>query len=379
MKKICFYLPQYHPISENDDFWGKGFTEWHNVAKAKPLFEGHYQPHIPADLGFYDLRLSESRIQQEKLASKYGIDGFCYYHYWFNGKRLLNLPLDKKMEDKNQFLPFMICWANENWTRTWDGLENEILIKQNYSEEDDYAHIEHLLKYLKDDRYIEYNGKKLIAIYKSWLIPNPKSTIEIWRKVAKENNIDLFICKMDAFNHEGEKHLKDGFDAAIEFAPFSGKLYDFLDYNWRTKIKKQVYLKIKLKFFSLLGMSSHFDNVIEEYKLSNSSQIDYNEYVDFIIHNSAKYQKNYLCFPGVTPSWDNTARKGVNSFLFKNSTPNKFAEWISHIYSVQKTKNPDSILFINAWNEWGEGNHLEPCKKWGLSYLEMLYEATNGK
>ena len=164
IKAIAFYLPQFHPIPENNDWWGRGFTEWNNVVKGKPRFKNHYQPHLPEELGFYDLRLEETRLAQEMLAKEYGIHGFCYYHYWFSGKRLLNEPIDRKLKNPNEDLPFMLCWANENWTKVWDGGENEILIKQDYSKEDDLKHFNHLLKYFRDDRYIKIDDKPVFLI-----------------------------------------------------------------------------------------------------------------------------------------------------------------------------------------------------------------------
>src|SRR6476620_7799168 len=176
IKPIAIHLPQFHPIPENDEWWGKGFTEWTNVTKAKPLFKGHYQPHLPADLGFYDLRLPEIREQQAQLAKEYGIYGFCYYHYWFNGRRLLERPFEEVFKSGKPDFPFMLCWANENWTRVWDGMNNEVLLAQNYSEEDDRAHIKTLIPYFKDSRYIKINRKPIIAIYRSSSLPNPKRT-----------------------------------------------------------------------------------------------------------------------------------------------------------------------------------------------------------
>ena len=171
IRPIAIYLPQFHPIPENDAAWGKGFTEWTNVTKAKPLYKGHYQPHLPADLGFYDLRLEEVRLAQEALAKQFGIHGFCYYHYWFNGKRLLHEPLDSKLKNPNEDFSFMLCWANENWTRRWDGKNHEVLIEQNYSKEDNVAHIQHLIPYFKDSRYIKVNGKPVFIVYKPFYFP----------------------------------------------------------------------------------------------------------------------------------------------------------------------------------------------------------------
>jgi lipopolysaccharide biosynthesis protein len=222
---IAIYLPQYHPFKENDEWWGKGFTEWRNVVKAKPRFLGHYQPHLPADLGFYDLRVPEVRNEQAKMAKEHGIYGFCYYHYWFNGHLLMERPLEDMLKSKEPDFPFMICWANENWTRAWDGGEKEILIQQNYSEEDDREHIQYLMKFLRDPRYIRINGKPVICIYRTTNIPNIDKTLSIWREEACKENIELYICRFESFSEEGGKYITNNMDAAIEFQPHNSKQY----------------------------------------------------------------------------------------------------------------------------------------------------------
>ena len=220
MRPIAIHLPQFHPFPENDEWWGKGFTEWTNVTNAKPLFPGHYQPHLPADLGFYDLRLEESRIAQAELAKEYGIYGFCYYHYWFNGKRLMNRPLDEILKSKKPDFPFMLCWANENWTRRWDGKEEEILIHQNYSEEDDLAHIRFLCEtFFSDHRYIKIEGKPFISIYKPYLLPDLKKTLESWRREAMKAGFPGLVI---AFMNQTGNFIDTtdaGFDYAIDFQP----------------------------------------------------------------------------------------------------------------------------------------------------------------
>ena len=185
IRPIAFYLPQFHPTPENDEWWGKGFTEWTNVTKARPLFPGHYQPQLPADMGFYDLRLPEAREAQAALAREYGIHGFCYYHYWFNGRRILERPFNEVLASGKPDFPFCLCWANENWTRVWDGGEKNVLLEQKYSHEDDLAHIESLIPAFRDERYIRIDGKPLFLVYRTGLLPNPARTAEIWREAAK--------------------------------------------------------------------------------------------------------------------------------------------------------------------------------------------------
>jgi lipopolysaccharide biosynthesis protein len=361
IKPIAIYLPQFHPIPENDQWWGKGFTEWTNVTKANPLFKNHYQPHLPADLGFYDLRLEEARLAQETLAKEYNIYGFCYYHYWFNGKRILHEPLDRKIKNPKEDLPFMICWANENWTRVWDGSENNILLEQKYGENDDRNHIQHLLVYLKDPRYIKFQGKHVLAIYKSELLPDPQKTIRIWKEQAKIEGIDLLLCRMDAHGKIGEQFLDKGFDRSIDFQPFGYYFDEFkkMKSHERNTLTYRFIKKIKSKFMS----ESKFDENIS----LKEGVFDYGEYVKYYCDQPPIPDS---CFPCVTPSWDNSSRKRKNFLILKDSNPDIFSMWIEHI--LKSNLEEDSFLFINAWNEWAEGNHLEPCQKWGRQYLEKL-------
>lgn len=357
IKPIAIHLPQFHPFKENDEWWGKGFTEWTNVAKAKPRFEEHYQPHLPADLGFYDLRLEEARLAQESLAKEYGIYGFCYYHYWFNGKRLMETPVDRKLNNPKEDFPFMLCWANENWTRAWDGGEQEVLIKQEYSEEDDRNHILHLMQYFKDSRYITIDEKPVFVVYRPALFPNLKKTLEIWREEALKNGLKgIHLGYMQSFGLK-ESPEKLGFDFAIEFQPNFGCLP-----NRKIKIYKKILAKVR----DILKLKKERDSIY-----------DYAEYIEL-----QKRQKfNDKVTPCVTPMWDNSARrKPNNAFILSDSKPEIFGEWVSYIKAKYPwTENKEKFLFVNAWNEWAEGNHLEPCQKWGLSYLEEFKRQLNNK
>lgn len=356
IKPIAIYLPQFHPISENNEWWGKGFTEWTNVVKAKPCFEGHYQPHLPSDLGFYDLRLEEARLAQEQLAKSYGIYGFCYYHYWFNGKRLLHEPLDRKLKNTKEDFPFMMCWANENWTRTWDGSANKILLSQEYSIDDDKKHIQHLITYFKDDRYIKVNGKPIFIIYRPKFFPNIEQTIELWRKEVKMAGFpDLYIGFSQNFEHQYEPESK-GFDFAFEFQPNFSNTSNSISFP-RTffqkairRLKKQLKIKVEdLKYYY-------------DYSAFTNKQIE------------KKFKKDV--YPGITPMWDNSARRKENPFILHDSTPEKYRKWLSFIKENYPWNTvPENFLFINAWNEWAEGNHLEPCQKWGTEYLEITKES----
>jgi lipopolysaccharide biosynthesis protein len=368
IKPIAIYLPQFHPIPENDQWWGKGFTEWINVVKAKPRFEGHYQPHLPADLGFYDLRLEEIRIAQAELAKEYGIYGFCYYHYWFNGKRILERPFQEVFESKKPDFPFMLCWANENWTRVWDGGENGVLLKQEYSEEDDLVHIQHLIPYFKDARYIKVGDKPVFIFYKPDLFPDMKKTLEIFRTEARKEGLELYLCRFERWNGSaGEGVNEVGFDAAIEFQPLSVSLKKYFDLKKKKSIShsRPTYLN---------QMISKITSRINHNSSNVNSKDDIVNYKDFIDFDLIQTKTSYKCFPCVCPMWDNSSRRTKESaIIFDKSTPNYFKHWYaSKCKNFEPYSDDENFIFINAWNEWAEGNHLEPDQKWGRKYLEAL-------
>lgn len=345
IRAIAIYLPQFHPIPENDEWWGKGFTEWTNVTKAKPRFEGHYQPHHPADLGYYDLRLEETRIEQAKLAAEYGISGFCYYHYWFIGKRILDRPAEDMLESGKPDFPFCFCWANENWTRRWDGRGEEVLLKQEYSEEDDLNHISHLKKFFNDARYIKVDGKPLFVVYRPSLFPDIKKTTECWRAECRKNGVgEIYLAYMQSFKNNAEPETI-GFDAAIEFQP-----------NF-----------------------SFFPPAIKSEQDECFSSHDHVFTYDEVVANMLKRpQVSYKLFPGVFPMWDNTSRRDAGATIIHNSTSKKYGAWLSEVVKSFKPYSKDeNFVFLNAWNEWAEGNHLEPCRKWGRAYLEETKSVLN--
>jgi lipopolysaccharide biosynthesis protein len=354
IRLISFYLPQYHPITENNVWWGKGFTEWTNVTKSKPIFKGHYQPHLPADLGFYDLRLPEVRQAQANLAKAYGIYGFCYYHYWFNGKRLLERPFNDVLASGEPDFPFCLCWANENWTRRWDGMEQEVLMEQVYGEEDDRQHMRWLAQAFQDPRYIRVNGKPLFLVYRASKIADPLKMTEIWREEAQKLGIgELFLCKVESFYHEQQDPALTGFDAAVEFQP------DWSRLGWPLQRGRKWQLARKLG----LSEPAYVDNKIFEYS----------EIVEAML---AKPRSEYKRYPCVTPSWDNTARRKTDAIILRNANPETYEYWLKTV--IQRSladPSSDQIVFINAWNEWAEGNHLEPCQKWGHAYLEATRRA----
>jgi Glycosyltransferase WbsX len=344
IRAIAFYLPQFHPIPENDAWWGEGFTEWTNVRRAAPLFPGHYQPHVPRQLGYYDLRDPAARLAQADLAREHGIHGFCYYHYWFGGKRLLETPFNEVLESGKPDFPFCLCWANENWTRRWDGEEREILIGQSHSHEDDLAHIEGLFPAFRDPRYIRVNGRPLFLVYKTGLLPDPKKTAAIWREAAHRAGIgELYLVRIENSFQAFEPAPEEvGFDAAAEFAPYWG--------SFGPRVNDRVGL----------------DEAAGE-----GGPLIY-DYDDIMLTMLGRELPGYKMFRGAFPSWDNSPRRKSGQTVFVNSAPEKYAFWLSQIgrYTLEHFTGDERLLFINAWNEWGEGCHLEPDERYGTRHLE---------
>ena len=348
---IAMHLPQYYPFPENDEWWGKGFTEWRNVAKAKPRFRNHYQPHLPSDLGFYDLRLPECRIEQEKLATEYGIYGFCYYHYWFNGHVIMEKPVEMKLANPEEKMPFIFCWANEDWHRNWEGGFNVKLLEQKYSEEDDIAHFNYLLPYFKDSRYIRINNKPILVLYKIHYIPNLDRMIETFQTEAKKNGFELYICKMESAGNQGKEWMKKGIDASIDFQPIHSETY-------LSKITIANALHFLFKKDLYPKHYSYAELVKKACKLLNS---------------------DYKLYPCCCPMWDNSCRRvGRPYTAYIGSTPSLFKKWFKYIYETFKPYSKDeNLIFINAWNEWAEGCHLEPDLKHGRAYLEVIKEVVD--
>lgn len=347
---IAINLPQFHPFKENDEWWGKGFTEWTNVTKAKPRFRGHYQPHLPSDTGFYDLRLPEARQMQADMAKEAGIYGFCYYHYWFNGKRLMNRPIDEILASGEPDFPFMLCWANENWARNWAGGFQDILIKQDYSEEDDIAHIKWLCETVFcDKRYIKVDGKPVFVIYRPKLFPNFDNTARVWRRIAKLYDMELYLIRVESGMDWGPTNFKS-FDASMDFQPLVMRGYD--------KFYKNFFAKLYRNLFK--NKSTNAFNSIYSYK----------KYVEYLLKQP---MPEYKLFPCVSPGWDNSPRRVGKSFrAFIDSTPEIYGKWLADVLErFIPFSTEENFVFINAWNEWAEGNHLEPDQKWGHQYLDI--------
>ena len=341
LKIVAFYLPQFHPIPENDEWWGKGFTEWTNVSKAVPQFVGHYQPHLPGELGFYDLRIVDVMRQQVDLARKYGVGGFCFHHYWFGGYRLLERPVEQFLEAKDIDFPFCLCWANENWTRRWDGLDQDTLMAQQHSTQSDFAFIDDTLHILGDERYIRFEGKPVLLVYRVSLLPDAAATAARWRKRCIEAGIgEIYLVAVRSFDVTDPRPY--GFDAAIEFPPHQ---------------------------VSVPRLNDHVAIVNPDYR---GTIHDYGAMATYYAEQSVS---DYPLIKTVMPSWDNEPRKPGAGDTFLGSSPTAYARWLRKAYAVTAAKlATDSaqppFVFVNSWNEWAEGAHLEPDRKYGYAFLQ---------
>lgn len=344
-KLIAFYLPQFHEIPENNKWWGYGFTEWMNTKKAKPLFKDHYQPRIPYQQNYYDLTEASVRNWQAELAKSFGIYGFCYYHYWFKGKMLLEKPLQKILASKEPDFPFCLSWANEPWTRKWDGSEKEVLMPQEYGDKKDWQkHFDYLLQVFSDDRYIKVNGKPMFLIYRPQIIPDCEEMLGFWEDLAKQNGFNgmYFIETLNGFP---KSHSIGNFHAAVEFEPHYTMVHGEANNAWRTKDSYENNIKLVL---------------------------DYDDVWSNIL-NRVPTRPNTI--PGAFVDWDNTARLGKNSTIYTGATPEKWQEYLSkQLIRAGEVYNSE-FLFINAWNEWAEGAYLEPDSKYGFDYLEGVKNA----
>jgi len=346
IKAIAFYLPQYHPIVENDRWWGKGFTEWSNVAKAKPNYVGHDQPRLPADLGFYDLRLTDVKNAQISLARRYGINGFCYYYYWFAGRRLLERPLERVLSGVEDSMPFCLAWANENWTRRWDGNDSQILIGQKHSAEDDKAVFYDLMRFFRHPDYLRIDGRPLLLIYRTSLFPDIRRTTDLWRQISVQEGCgEPYLALIESFEHVGAtlnpKNL--GFDASVEFPPHG--------------------MGVEMALTARL-LNSAFRGTICDYE-------------EVALKYIKQPNPGHVRFRTVMPRWDNTPRRQNDPVIFENATPGAYQAWLEAIIEQTHHQNygDERLLFINAWNEWAEGNYLEPDLRYGHAYLEATQYA----
>ncbi|WP_347258569.1 glycoside hydrolase family 99-like domain-containing protein [Methylocaldum sp.] len=353
IKVIAFYLPQFHPIPENDEWWGKGFTEWTNTAKARPLFRGHYQPHVPADLGFYDLRLPEARQAQADLAAEYGLFGFCFYHYWFAGRRLLETPVQAILDSGQPDFPFCLCWANESWTGIWHGAPERVLLEQTYPGDAD--HIEHfgfLVKAFSDPRYIRVDGKPMFVIYRPWEIPGVAALTELWNRLARGSGLPgLYLVAVRGANRKWNPG-EHGFDATVTpRIPVRRPVV-----SWREPLKK---LRFKLQEIRRLP-----------------TIYSYSDVGDMLLENPGTERIDYPC---VVPNWDNTPRSGADGLVLTGSTPRLFRRHLRKALDLaDQLPEGKRIIFVKSWNEWAEGNHLEPDLRYGRGYLEVIRDELAG-
>lgn len=367
-KIIALYLPQFHPIPENDEWYGKGFTEWTNVAKAKPLFKGHNQPRIPADLGFYDLRVRDIRYQQAEMAKKHGIDGFAFYHYWFgNGRQLLEKPFQEILADKDYTFPFMLHWANGSWyKKLWnaDGSGNKLLIEQLYpGEEDAIQHFYALLPAFKDNRYIRIDGKI------PFTIDQPQDTqifqtMEVWRRLAQKEGIGEFLFIAHAAHSEEMDLLSSGGVNALldKDGLYKGNYDAIIDSQYKKIMYANLGAKIKYVFRKKIGFTNTY------------------QYADALKIAFGSYDEDERCFPEVFPRFDHSPRSNGKELIYVNDTPDLFKEYMTKALEIVKDKSKDrQLIFVRAWNEWGEGNYLEPDLDTGLGYLKAIKEAKSGK
>lgn len=339
-KYIAFYLPQFHPVPENDLAWGKGFTEWFNVAKALPLYKGHHQPHRPADLGYYDLRLRQTMVDQIKLAKDYGIDGFCFYTYWFNGKRVLEKPVEALLADPTLDMPFMLCWPNEPWNKRWDGSEHEVFLDITHTPEDDVAFMEAMLPYFHDKRYIKIDGKPVFNIYRHEKFPDFAATVQRWRQVLKKAGFPglYLVCTM-IIAKEKEAPTKGSYDRLLRFSP-----------GIVPPSQPQCHYK-------------------------THRMIDYGRFYDAVFAEPIAEQ----CWQVVFPHWDNTARRKKKGWIFYNCSPEAYSQTLARATKMAEAlPEAERFVFINAWNEWAEGAYLEPDQKYGHQFLQVTKRIHDG-
>lgn len=376
---IAFYLPQYHPLDINNEWWGKGFTEWTNVAKARPLFKGHYQPKIPADLGFYDLRLPETRVAQAELAKDAGIEGFCYWHYWLGkGKTLLSRPFNEVLESGKPDFPFCLGWANHSWTNTlWK--KNKVfqktntVLEQTYNKDEYVDHFYEVLPAFKDHRYIKVDGKPLFLVFSPRSIPDPHYFISIWQNLAKKNGLPgiYFIGLTENLcstltDKEGKKHIR----IANVRDSAEPRYREILDMGFDAVNSRGLY---RAELIQSGRIKKYFYTILR--RLFNINFLKIFDYKKIIQHLFVEEDRWENVYPTLLPNWDRSPRSGKAANIYVNSTPDNFKKHIEKALDIVKDKDPEhKILFLMSWNEWGEGNYVEPDYKYGHGYLDAIRE-----
>lgn len=373
---IAYYLPQFHPIPENDKYWGKGFTEWTNVAKAKPLFKGHYQPRIPADLGFYDLRLPEVREQQAQMAREAGIEGFCYWHYWFgNGKRLLQRPFNEVLQSGKPDFPFCLAWANHSWkTSTWEnGGKDRMIVEQRYLGEEDYTlHFQEVLPAFRDKRYITIEGKPLFAIFDPYNFQDVSNFIKTWQRLTKENGLKgIYFIAMSNSTSTLQRNADGTLKRVAPNLQSSERVYNDL---------------LNLGFDGINSFGKSRAEMLYMGKYARIAKKLLHQYLPFLPTHCINYEKITQHFfapedswqnvyPSIFPQWDRTPRAGNSEGVYVNATPTTFKKHVEDALNVIENKDMEHrILFLRAWNEWGEGNYVEPDLKYGHGFLDAIKE-----
>ena len=373
MKIIAFYLPQFHNIPENDEWWGNGFTEWTNVKKAKPLYEGHMQPRVPLGGNYYNLLDDNVKIWQADLAKKYGVYGFCYYHYWFNGKMLLEKPMEQMLANKEVDIPFCICWANEPWTKAWVGDERKLLIAQEYGQEEEWKqHFMYLLPFFKDERYITKNGKPLFVFYRPDIVPCMKEMIETWDKLAKENGLSGITFAFQSgdydWNNSKEANL---FDYDIEFQPPYASHWLYSNDGKIVSALKKCRRLLAGWAGKKFGIDLYRYGTAQYKKMTGQTVANYDSMWQKIIE-AKPVRSNSI--PGAFVKWDNTPRHGERGQI-NVGTPEKFEYYLSKQIKHAREDYHEDMIFMYAWNEWAEGGYLEPDEDDKYGYLEAIKRA----
>jgi len=347
---LALYLPQFHPIPENDLWWGKGFTEWTKTAGAKPLFRSHVQPHLPADLGFCDLRVPEVRQEQAHLAAEHGLSGFCYWHYWFgNGKRLLERPFDEVLASGKPDYPFCLAWANESWTGIWHGLKDKTLIEQMYpGRDDDLRHFDLVVNAFRDKRYIKIDHKPVFIVYRPEQLPDPRSFTGLWNDLAKKTGFHgVYFIGIGPLDWD---HRTAGFDdKTIHSLPLYVQMYERFRMNRLREILLRRVLEKKPAVYPYRKLIAAFDFSL---------------------------LRNYDFIPTILPNWDNSPRSGKEACIFHEATPSAFQAHLDDAvtFVLSRDRPKPKIILIKSWNEWAEGNYLEPDRQWGKKYLDVILE-----
>ena len=374
MKIIAFYLPQFHNIPENDEWWGDGFTEWVNVKAAKPLFEGHQQPKVPLNDNYYNLLDDNVKIWQAKIAKEHGVYGFCYYNYWFSRKMLLEKPMVQMLKNKAVDIPFCISWANETWTKAWVNDEKKVLILQKYGEKDEWKqHFDYLLPFFKDDRYIKENNKPLFIIYRPEVVECLNEMLDYWNQLAIENGFDGMCFAYQTINMDITNGSDTSrFDYDIEFQPSYAR-FDMSNQKSKLAVLKKIRRNVAKWFEKKFGIDLlRYTSPMMARKLLHTNGIDYSEAWETIL---ARKPISNKCIPGAFAAWDNTPRHKERGWVYTNNTPEIFEKYLEKQIVRARDVYHKDMIFMYAWNEWAEGGYLEPDEEHGYAYLDAIRTA----